>query len=206
MTASPTTTRSPDHKRLRNEGEMHEVRPEDMELIPDGITQSPKLSSAALAAAMPVNGDRPTRPAPPSGSRRQAQNQGAGAKTRLSPMRSSPSKAFLIHGEELSLLQSQLALVYKMPVEHGFSRQLLDSVKAWQAGLKKPTTGRTPKAIPRPTLTRRTTSVSSRSWIPSSTSPQRRRSLLTRLSTARLGSTSSGLTSFWTSGLPSTRT
>ena len=61
---------------------MQEVPPEDMELIPDGINNSPKLLPAALAAAMPANGDRTMRPASKPGPRRQAQSrsQGAGAK------------------------------------------------------------------------------------------------------------------------------
>ena len=42
MTASPTATRSPDHTRLRNEGEAQEVRPEDMELT---YATAPALAS-----------------------------------------------------------------------------------------------------------------------------------------------------------------
>ena len=42
------------------------------------------------------------------------------------------TKAFLIHEEQLNLLQHQLSLVYKIPCENG----LLVAVKGWQSGLK----------------------------------------------------------------------
>eukprot|EP00439_Symbiodinium_sp_Y106_P086516 s519_g33.t2 len=59
---------------------------------------------------MPANGDRPTKTAPPSDSRRQAQtrSQGAGTKTVTALSNEELTKAFLIHEEELSLLQAGL--------------------------------------------------------------------------------------------------
>ena len=105
-------------------------------MIPDGTNNSPKLSPATLVAVMPANGDRTMKPASKPGPRRQAQNrsQGAGAKTVTALSNDELTKAFLTHEEELSLLQSQLALVYKIPMEHGLSRQLLDSLGEGLAG------------------------------------------------------------------------
>ena len=56
---------------------------------------------------MPANGDRPTKTAPPSDSRRQAQtrSQGAGTKTVTALSNEELTKAFLIHPSGQLLLR-----------------------------------------------------------------------------------------------------
>ena len=181
-----------------------------MELTPNGTTQPAPLTPVAGCGNACLW---------------RAPSQGAGAKTVTALSNEELTKAFLTHEEELSLLQSQLALVYKIPVEHGLSRQLLDSVKAWQGGLKnlrqgephpdgscsvavatvllhEVTKGNPPANIDKAEYQRFLKVVDA--LINVTTAKTKLANEVVHCS-ARLNLTSSGLTSSWTSGLPSIR-
>ncbi|CAE7766013.1 unnamed protein product, partial [Symbiodinium sp. CCMP2456] len=51
--------------------------------------------------------------------------------------------AFLVHDEQISLLQHQLSLVYKLPSELGLSQVLQKAVKGWQKAHKPGSGGST---------------------------------------------------------------
>ena len=191
MTASPTTTRSPDHKRLRNEGALQEVPFEDHEMMPAGKNRSPKLSPAARAAAMPAHDDRTTRLASQPGARRQAL-------TSTEPQPRGGCQG--CHGTlpRPSGLPHSRGGAEPAPESAGLGLQDPDGARPLEAvaGL-----GQGLASGPQKLATR---SASSRSWTPFSTRRQSRSSL-TKSSTAQPGSTSSRLTSSSTFALPSTR-
>ena len=137
---SAKSPKSPDHKRLRNgapgSGQAH--GPEHMD-ISTPVENGPPTMSAAAAAAGPV--DSWVQSLPGTGkdrSRTDPARRDGGRRTGVAqPLTNEDlTKAFLIHEEQLNLLQHQLSLVYKIPCEHGLAKHLLDAVKGWQSGLK----------------------------------------------------------------------